>query len=197
MSISRFKLLNYLNVLRKHLPGHSTDEVHQAMDGIEEVYACISLNFRRNNWIFGIGFQLCSLLKTESKPPYVRPLPVERAFEANEGASKKKQPKDSVPSKRPSIADTLAGRTVAGRSRTFSACQSYDGVMDDLERARKSRYEIPDNQLSRKARNILDGKKEVEMLEVNPSDEDKSECDDRKLVPDIDPSGDRYSPENV
>lgn len=38
MSISRLKLINYLKVLRKHIPGNSTDEIHQAMDGIEEVY---------------------------------------------------------------------------------------------------------------------------------------------------------------
>lgn len=37
MSISRMKLLNYLKILRKHVPGNSTDEIHQAMDGIEEV----------------------------------------------------------------------------------------------------------------------------------------------------------------
>ncbi|XP_037030686.1 TBC1 domain family member 5 [Bradysia coprophila] len=185
MSISRLKLLNYLKVLRKHLPGNSTDEVHQAMDGIEE---------------------LCSLLKTESKPPYVKPLPVERAFEANEAASKQKQneQKDSVPSKRSSMSDTMTDRNVTEdkrlstkSSRTQSTCQSIDASIDDVERVRKSRYEIPDNQLSRKAVNILAGKKEVEMLEFYTGDEDKSECDDRKLVPNIDPSGDRYSPENI
>lgn len=37
MSISRLKLLNYLKILRKHIPGNTTDELHQAMDGIEEV----------------------------------------------------------------------------------------------------------------------------------------------------------------
>lgn len=37
MSISRLKLLNYLKILRKNIPGNSTDEIHQAMDGIEEV----------------------------------------------------------------------------------------------------------------------------------------------------------------
>lgn len=64
---------------------------------------------------------------------------------------------------------------------------------------RKSRYEIPDNQLSRKAVIILAGKKEMEMHEFYGTDEDNSECDDRKLVlvPNVDPSGDRDSPENV
>ena len=37
MSLSRLKLLNYLKILRKHIPGNSVDEIHQAMDGIEEV----------------------------------------------------------------------------------------------------------------------------------------------------------------
>lgn len=148
-------------------------------------------------------FQLCSLLKTEAKPPYVRPLPVERAFEANEGASKQKQ-KDSVPPKRSSMPETMTDKNVTGEKRlstksckTSSTCQSSDASTDDVEKVRKSRYEIPDNQLSRKAVNILAGKKEVEMDEFYPGDEDKSECDDRKLVPNVDPSGDRNSPENI
>lgn len=37
MSITRSKLIKYLAVFRKHIPGDTTHELHQAMDGIEEV----------------------------------------------------------------------------------------------------------------------------------------------------------------
>lgn len=38
MTIARFKLIKYLAVFRKHIPGDSTHELHQTMDGIEEVF---------------------------------------------------------------------------------------------------------------------------------------------------------------
>lgn len=37
MTIARYKLMQYLSVFRKHIPGDSLHELHQAMDGIEEV----------------------------------------------------------------------------------------------------------------------------------------------------------------
>lgn len=37
MTITRLKLIKYLAVFRKHIPGDSTHELHQTMDGIEEV----------------------------------------------------------------------------------------------------------------------------------------------------------------
>lgn len=37
MTIARLKLIQYLAVFRKHIPGDSTHELHQSMDGIEEV----------------------------------------------------------------------------------------------------------------------------------------------------------------
>lgn len=38
MAISRLKLGQYLAVLKKHIaPGSLVDDVHQALDGIEEV----------------------------------------------------------------------------------------------------------------------------------------------------------------
>lgn len=39
MTISRLKLMQYLAVFRKHIPGDSLHELHQTMDGIEEVSA--------------------------------------------------------------------------------------------------------------------------------------------------------------
>lgn len=135
---------------------------------------------------------------------------MECAFEANEGATKQKknQPTSSIPSNRSSTSNIISEKNVAeenrfstNSSKNFTTCHS-DASIDDVERMRKSRYEIPDNQLSRKAVNILAGKKEVEMHEFYGRDDDISECDDRKLVlvPNIDPSGDRGdrdSPENV
>lgn len=127
-------------------------------------------------------------------------MPVERAFEANEAATKQKQ--NQLPHHIPSTPDAMTDRHIADESRfsrKSSKSLTSDAISDDVERMRKSRYEIPDNQLSRKAVNILAGKKEMEMLEFYGTDEDNSECDDRNLVlvPNVDPSGDRDSPENV
>lgn len=69
MSLSRKKLIQYLSVLRKNIPGNSVDEIHQALDGIEE---------------------LCSLLKSRYNQPYRTPGPVEAALEADEVAQKRK-----------------------------------------------------------------------------------------------------------
>lgn len=129
-------------------------------------------------------------------------MPVERAFEANEGATKQNKRTESIPTNQPFTVDnTMTEKNITDEclSSSKTTCQSLDASTDDGEKMRKSRYEIPDNQLSRKAVNILAGKKEVEMREFYGTDEDTSECDDRKsvLVPNIDPSGDRDSPENV
>lgn len=130
-------------------------------------------------------------------------MPVERAFEANELATKKQkqQQKDPTTSNQRSSNEFITEAEPCeflGKPRSSSTCQPLDGSKQDVERMRKSRYEIPDNQLSRKAVTILAGKKEVEMLELYGTDEDSSECDERKLVlvPNVDPSGDRDSPEN-
>lgn len=37
MAIGRLKLTQYLSVLRKYIPGESSHELHQTIDGIEEV----------------------------------------------------------------------------------------------------------------------------------------------------------------
>lgn len=42
MYIALFEMMQYLAVFRKHIPGDSTHELHQTMDGIEEVKdACV------------------------------------------------------------------------------------------------------------------------------------------------------------
>lgn len=37
MAIGRLKLMQYLTTLRKYIPGDSSHELHQTIDGIEEV----------------------------------------------------------------------------------------------------------------------------------------------------------------
>lgn len=106
MTIARLKLIQYLAVFRKHIPGDSTHQLHQTMDGIEEVsiiqkimnnkisprisYIITKQNPKilSKNLIVFILFhcQLCELLKIKEKIPYTLPTPVEPAFEANEAA---------------------------------------------------------------------------------------------------------------
>lgn len=50
IDITRIKLLRYLGVLRKHFPGNQVDEVHQTLDGIEEL--CAWLQLQKHGIIF-------------------------------------------------------------------------------------------------------------------------------------------------
>lgn len=50
MTITRSKLIKYLAVFRKHIPGDSLHELHQTINGIEEVKSILNENF----WIFCI-----------------------------------------------------------------------------------------------------------------------------------------------
>lgn len=63
MAVSRIKLLQYLTVLRKYIPGNQVDELHQTLDGIEE---------------------LCSLLKPKHQYLFNVAAPVDPAFEADD-----------------------------------------------------------------------------------------------------------------
>lgn len=63
MTVSRIKLLQYVNTLRKYIPGHQVDELHQTLDGIEE---------------------LCSLLKPKHQYLFNVAAPVDPAFEADD-----------------------------------------------------------------------------------------------------------------
>lgn len=63
MAVSRIKLLQYLTVLRKYIPGNQVDELHQSLDGIEE---------------------LCSLLKPKHQYLFNIAAPVDPAFEADD-----------------------------------------------------------------------------------------------------------------
>lgn len=50
IDITRIKLLQYLGVLRKHFPGSQIDELHQTLDGIEEL--CSWLQLQKHGIIF-------------------------------------------------------------------------------------------------------------------------------------------------
>ncbi|XP_070495860.1 TBC1 domain family member 5 [Chironomus tepperi] len=63
MSVSRIKLLQYLSILRKYIPGNQIDELHQTLDGIEE---------------------LCSLLKPKYQYLMDECGPIETACEADD-----------------------------------------------------------------------------------------------------------------
>jgi len=63
MSVSRIKLLQYLSILRKYIPGNQVDELHQTLDGLEE---------------------LCSLLKPKYQYLLDDGAPIEAAFEADD-----------------------------------------------------------------------------------------------------------------
>lgn len=65
MSVTRIKLVQYLSVLRKYIPGNQIDELHQTLDGIEE---------------------LCSLLKPKHQFLFnsVTSVPIDAAFEADD-----------------------------------------------------------------------------------------------------------------
>ena len=63
MAVSRIKLLQYVTTLRKYIPGNQVDEIHQTLDGIEE---------------------LCSLLKPKNQYLFNVPAPVDPAFEADD-----------------------------------------------------------------------------------------------------------------
>lgn len=63
MAVSRIKLLQYLSILRKYIPGNQVDELHQTLDGIEE---------------------LCSLLKPKHQYLFCTAAPIDPAFEAGD-----------------------------------------------------------------------------------------------------------------
>ncbi|XP_055526871.1 TBC1 domain family member 5 [Wyeomyia smithii] len=67
MSVSRAKLLQYLNTLRHHVrPSNPTGELQQSLEGIEEI---------------------CSLLKPRYSNVFRTPVPIDAATEANEDQS--------------------------------------------------------------------------------------------------------------
>lgn len=222
MSITRFKLTQYLAVLRTHIPPGKTaasDNVHQAMDGIEE---------------------LCSLLQIKPAAGdfgHHQSLPVECAFEAAAMSTYRPTaelpvsppPPLAAPANRPTFRQARAADfeiVVHPDSGGIVDTLAYATTSDDLaqlqpqqQRRRSSdtipRYEIPDDsrRISRKASKILGDRKEVEMHEFRatvggrlPSagsttlDDSTDETAHVSLLsaspsaPVVDPAGERDSP---
>lgn len=209
MAITREKLLKYSKIFRKHIPGDSLHEVHQAMDGVEE---------------------LCELLKVKETAPYGMPAPVERAFEANEAAaSASKSPKQQQVAEEPtpkvvripsgSLPPLMLYET-SPRHAPITDAQSRKEFVKTLqmeksieaavkhessspttpensnENSRKSNYEIPDTGITRTAAKIIGNRKELEMHEFFSSKRN-SECEEHpdeghaNSLPNTDPPGDR------
>lgn len=208
MAITREKLLKYSKIFRKHIPGDSLHEMHQAMDGVEE---------------------LCELLKVKEIAPYSLPAPVERAFEANEAAasasnsSKPKQvaveptpkvvriPSGSLPPlllyetspRHAPITDAQSRKEFVKTlqmEKSIEAAAKYESSSptspESNENSRKSNYEIPDTGITRTAAKIIGNRKELEMHEFFSSKR-ISECEENpdeshaNSLPKIDPAGDR------
>ncbi|XP_055324041.1 TBC1 domain family member 5 [Sitodiplosis mosellana] len=218
MTIARLKLIQYLAVFRKHIPGDSTHTLHQSMDGIEE---------------------LCELLKIKEKLPYTLPTPVEPALEANEAneaavsshrrnVDKKIKSNERIRPKleqqtsdeaTPKLVRVPAGslpplkispsKQINSNSNVKNKKYAVDIQRDDLEYVGKTdtqansntmanvRYEIPESSLSRTATLILGNRKELEMHEFSFSklanDPIIGTNSGRRIptMPEIDPSGDR------
>lgn len=93
MSLSRTKLFEYVNIMRKNLPHNSKDELYQAVDGLEE---------------------LCSLLKPKQQCVFNVPAPVEPAFEADESPKKGVNSPKSPPPARPDFPIQRTARPPVG-----------------------------------------------------------------------------------
>lgn len=213
MQIAHLKLTKYVSVLRKYIPAsNSVDEIHQSMDGIEE---------------------LCSLLRIKSSTSYGQP--VERAFEAaiNEPAADAHSVRslppintsNGKPARKNYRSQAEAKRDIAEMMRRSADDSEFEIVVNDAgvvetlsslhdlsirsstecvsdteeivndERVRV-RYEIPDdNLMSRKATKILGDRKEVEMQQLAVSmaaaNGGRRRRRDLLSAPDEDPSGDR------
>lgn len=63
MAVTRLKLIQYVTILRKYIPGNQVDELHQTMDGIEE---------------------LCTLLKPKNQFVFEDISPIDAALEADD-----------------------------------------------------------------------------------------------------------------
>lgn len=212
MSITRLKLQQYLAVMRTHIPpgrSRASDNVHQAMDGIEELCALLQLRPEQ------LAYQM----------------PVERAFEAahdDNNADGELNSDEKTAAALPPLAMSARNRTLSGSTSSQSPAvrsttddfeivvhPNAGGIVDQLAyvtadandrpqaRRRSSvtssttqRYEIPDDRLmlSRKASKILGDRREVEMHEFRARRTDDSEGGGGFVVPAVpaeDPAGER------
>ncbi|XP_055609231.1 uncharacterized protein LOC129756394 [Uranotaenia lowii] len=140
MSVSRAKLMQYLNVLRRHIrPSNPTGDLQQSLDGIEEI---------------------CSLLKPRFDTVFRVPAPIDAAMEANEDHSS-----SSSSSKQRHLAPVTAVQRIQTPPTSLNLQRSYNYDLDCRRNsaASISQYEIPEDRYSGIATKKLANRKEVEM----------------------------------
>lgn len=158
MTVSRIKLMQYLKTLRKHFPGNQVDELHQTMDGIEE---------------------LCSLLKPKHQYLFNISAPVDAAVEATNVdvvRKRKEQPPKTLNLKTKYQPETSSNANFSGNPLN-------------------SRYEVPDNRMSKNASRLINNRKEVEMRVFHDFKNMKMSDNNVPGIPPIDPAGDRRNSE--
>lgn len=157
MNLSRIKLIKYLTTLRKYIPGNQVDELHQTLDGIEE---------------------LCSLLKPKHQYFFNMSAPVDTAIEATKVDMALRTRKDQPPK-------TLNLKT----KHQPDTRSSFTG------NSLNSRYEVPDNRISKNASHLISNRKEVEMRVFHDFKNLKNSDNNVPGIPPIDPAGDRRNSE--
>ncbi|XP_065075490.1 TBC1 domain family member 5 isoform X2 [Ochlerotatus camptorhynchus] len=155
MSVSRAKLLQYLQVLRRHTrPGNPTGEVQQSLEGIEEI---------------------CSLLKPRYDTVFRSPAPIDAAMEANEDHSHHSR-SATVP---------LAVQRIQTPPVSLNLQRSYNYDLDCRRNsaASVSQYEIPEDRYSGIVTKKLANRKEVEMHVFQQDFTDRTRRIDDKEFP--------------
>lgn len=159
MSVSRTKLLQYLQVLRRHTqPGNPTGRVQQSLEGIEEI---------------------CSLLKPRYDTVFRAPVPIDAATEANE---------DHSHASRSAMATSAVQRLqTPPTSLNLQRSYNYDLDCRRNSAASVSQYEIPEDRYSGIATKKLANRKEVEMHVFEQDFTDRTRRIDDKEFPSANP----------
>lgn len=187
MLLSRQKLKKYLFIIRHHIPNHYSDELNQALTGIEELCSFLDVKFIESN------DQL--------------PQPVDPAAEADEAAQMKSQIKYQRQISHHQISN-LAQNESTLRQKSLESCNNLkinkteikdihknlsaiDNVtiwnpMQQSSSNQRTLYEIPDNSFMKYSRKFLGTAKEFELKEFS-SDYAKDEKFDG--IPVADPIG--------
>ncbi|EAT41116.1 AAEL007211-PA [Aedes aegypti] len=159
MSVSRKKLLQYLQVLRRHTqPGNPTGRVQQTLEGIEEI---------------------CSLLKPRYDTVFRAPAPIDTATEANEDHSQLNRLATAP----------LTAQRVQTPPTSLNLQRSYNYDLDCRRNsaASVSQYEIPEDRYSGIATKKLANRKEVEMHVFQQDFTDRTRRIDDKEFPSANP----------
>ncbi|XP_062539539.1 TBC1 domain family member 5 isoform X2 [Armigeres subalbatus] len=159
MSVSRAKLLQYLQVLRRHThPGNPTGRVQQSLEGIEEI---------------------CSLLKPRFDTVFRAPAPIDAATEANEDHSQENRSTTAPP--------IVQRMQTPPASLNLQRSYNYDLDCRRNSAASVSQYEIPEDRYSGIATKKLANRKEVEMHVFQQDFTDRTRRIDDKEFPSANP----------